>query len=297
MSKMSTKSLAAAPLAFAAALSVSLLGLAGTACAQAPAIPVSEINKQTHIHGIAVDRANPRQLLIATHGGFFRAGPDGRATRVSEVQDFMGFNPHPAVADLLFASGHPARGGNLGFVTSSDGGKTWTQLSPGVNGPVDFHQMAVSRADPTVIFGVYGTLQVSRDGGRTWRIAGPAPAGVIALAASSKDARTLYAARTSGLYVSTDSGLTWRPLLEGAAATMVETTADGRLFTFVAGRGLMKADEGASAFTVLNADWGGRVLIHFAADHTDPLRVYAVTDDSRVLASTDGGRTWKPFGG
>lgn len=159
--------------------------------AVAETVAVSELKQQTHIHGLAVDRQNPDQLLIATHRGLFTSGPDGWAKRVSPVQDFMGFTPDPAKADKLYASGHPTGGGNLGFVASTDNGVTWTQVSPGVGGPVDFHQMTLSAADPNVIFGAYGTLQASRDGGKTWSVVGPLPDKLIDLAASAKNTDTL----------------------------------------------------------------------------------------------------------
>ena len=88
------------------------------------AMSISELSKKTHIHGIAVDRQDPSRLLIATHHGLFRTGPGGKAERISEVQDFMGFNPHPSDPDTLYASGHPAKGGNLGFIASTDRGRT-----------------------------------------------------------------------------------------------------------------------------------------------------------------------------
>ncbi len=118
-------------------------------------LPIAKLSARTHIHGLAVDRRDPSYLLIATHHGLFRAGPDGQATRISEIQDFMGFNPHPGDPNRLYASGHPAQGGNLGFIGSDDAGKTWTQISSGVDDPVDFHQLAVSGADPRTIYGVY----------------------------------------------------------------------------------------------------------------------------------------------
>jgi hypothetical protein len=159
---------------------------------------MGEFQRHTHIHGLAVDGKDPFKLLIATHHGLFRAGPDGKAERISEVQDFMGFNPHPKEPNTLYASGHPARGGNLGFIASADQGRTWRQISPGVNGPVDFHQMTVSPADPKTIYGSYGGLQVSQDGGQTWKLVGPAPEKLIDLASSAKDANTLYAATEGG---------------------------------------------------------------------------------------------------
>jgi hypothetical protein len=45
------------------------------------------------------------------------------------VQDFMGFTPHPSDPATLYSSGHPAGGGNLGFIVSEDGGGSWTQLA------------------------------------------------------------------------------------------------------------------------------------------------------------------------
>src|SRR3546814_9389478 len=85
---------------------------------------VSALTGETHFHGIAVDPHDPDRLYLATHHGFYVVGPDGVAQRVSETEDdFMGFTPHPADPEVLYASGHPAGGGNLGFIVSGDGGQ------------------------------------------------------------------------------------------------------------------------------------------------------------------------------
>src|SRR3546814_17211897 len=103
----------------------------------------------------------------------------------------------------LFRS-HPAGGGNLGFIASEDGGQTWEQVAEGANGPVDFHAMDVSAADPSVIYGLYGDVQVSHDGGKTWEIAGAPQADVFDLAASATNPDIVYAAARNGLMVSGD---------------------------------------------------------------------------------------------
>ncbi len=262
----------------------------------AEVLRISELSRKTHIHGLAVDRQDPSNLLIATHHGLFRAGADGNAERISEVQDFMGFNPHPTDPSTLYASGHPADGGNLGFVASEDGGKTWRQISPGLNGPVDFHQMTVSAADPKTIYGAYRGLQRSRDGGKTWTAVGPAPEKLIDLAASAKNALTLYAASDDGLSASADGGKTWKTILDGGPATLVEVTPDGALYAFVVGRGLVRSAEEPLSFTTLSNDFGGGYLLHFAADPTNPSRLFAATARGRVLTSIDQGRTWTTFG-
>jgi photosystem II stability/assembly factor-like uncharacterized protein len=218
------------------------------------------------------------------------------ATRLSPVQDFMGFTPHPTDPSVLYASGHPSSGGNLGFLLSADGGASWTQVSPGLDGPVDFHQMDVSPADPEVIYGNYRGIQVSRDGGKSWSMAGPAPDGIIALAASAMSADRLYAGTERGLMLSNDAGTHWQnAAFQGEIVTMVTTGPAKTLFAYVVGRGLMTADESnPNGWSLV---WGdNRILLHLAIDGRDPRRLFAIAHEAGILASTDGGRTWHGFG-
>jgi photosystem II stability/assembly factor-like uncharacterized protein len=274
-----------------------LASVIGTGSVAAPAetIALSELPLTTHVHGLAVARDQPDQLLIATHHGLYRAGADGQAVRVSVVQDFMGFTPHPKEPGTLYASGHPPTGGNLGFIASTNRGKSWRQISPGLDGPVDFHQMTVSPADPNVIYGAYRGLQLSRDGGKSWTYQGALPAKLIDLAASAKAADTLYAATEEGLRVSSDAGKRWISVTQGAPVSVVEVLADGQLYAFIMGRGLVRIDEESKAVTVLSAATSP-VLIHLASDPGDTATLYAATSRGVILASKDGGRGWTIFG-
>ena len=273
-----------------------LVFLSATPAIAAEVVPVAQLGSQTHVHGLAVDRQDPAYLLIATHHGLFRAGPDGKAERISVVQDFMGFNPHPSDPDALYASGHPAEGGNLGFIASTDGGATWEQISPGADSLVDFHQMAVSPADPQTLCGAYGALQVSRDVGKTWTVVGALPEGLIDLAASAKDAATLYAATEGGLFVSRDGGVSWETVLDGAPVSMVEAASDGTLYAFALGRGFVSSAEDPLELSIVSGDWTDQFLLHLAVHPADPDRLFGATQDGAILASTDSGRTWTPFG-
>jgi photosystem II stability/assembly factor-like uncharacterized protein len=266
---------------------------------QAETLAVGDLPQHTHIHGLAVDAKDPSRLLIATHHGLFFVGPDGEAERISVVQDFMGFNPHPSDPNMLYASGHPANGGNFGFIASTDQGKTWQQVSPGVNGPVDFHQMTVSPADPARIYGAYsGGLQTSGDAGKSWTLVGAAPGGLIDLAASAKSPDTLYAATEAGLMVSTDAGKAWdRTAIRGAPVTLVELAPNGVLYAFVVGRGLARSAEDPLEFETVSNAFGDGYLLHLAADPANPDRLFAATGKGEVLSSMDGGRSWVPFGG
>ncbi|MGE0333860.1 MAG: F510_1955 family glycosylhydrolase [Gammaproteobacteria bacterium] len=265
---------------------------------------VAALAQDTHFHGIAVDPRDANRLYLATHHGVFTVGPDGRARRVSETEDdFMGFTPHPADPDVLYASGHPAGGGNLGFIVSRDGGRSWSKLAEGVGGPVDFHQMDVSKADPSVVYGIYGDLQKSTDGGRSWSRVGPAPEGIIGLAASSKEVDRIYAATQRGLMVSTDGGRRWQSAHEPRqAATMVHVTPDGTTYAFIASTGLIRAAEPDLDWTTLGDGFEGEYVLHLAAGGGGEQRIlYAVTVNPETKAqalhvSHDGGRRWKLLG-
>jgi len=264
---------------------------------------ISEIAEKTHFHGIAVDPRDASRVYLATHHGFFVVGPDGMAKRVSEnADDFMGFTPHPTDPSILYASGHPASGGNLGIIMSTDGGRNWSRIARGVNGPVDFHQMDASKADPKVIYGVHGDLQVSRDGGHSWQRGGTAPDGLIDLAASAKDVNRLYAATKGGLFASEDGGKSWRIAdILTRPTTMVQTGLDGRIYAFVVGTGLLRTTEPSLDWSVVSNDFGDNYILHLAIDPTDNRNLYAVTLEAQtrkqaILVSRDAGQTWSILG-
>ena len=266
---------------------------------------VQALAEDTHFHGIAVDPTDPSRLYLATHHGLYAVAPDGSATRLSPVQDFMGFTPHPTDPSLLYASGHPASGGNLGFIASEDAGRSWHQLAEGVGGPVDFHQMDVSPADPKTIYGAHGgNLQISRDGGQSWEVVGPAPQGLIDLAASSNDPSTFYAATQTGLFKSEDGGRTWQDAYWlRQPATMVYVTPDGAVYAFLVGTGLVRTAEPKLSWRTITKDgFGGDYVLYLAVDPTGHDRLYAVSFNPQshqqaVLTSGDAGATWAPLAG
>lgn len=278
------------------AFACAVVALAATPPASAEAL--KELAGKTHYHGIAFARSGSATLLLATHNGLFAVDNNGEATQVSAVQDYMGFAPHPADPLTYYASGHPSGGGNSGFLTSTDGGGTWKQLSAGAGGPVDFHQMDVSPADPKTIYGTYGQLQVSKDGGESWSITGTPPGNLIAIAASGVKAEQIYAATQNGLHMSADAGASWQPLgFDGKVVSTVEVGPNGALLAFVLGRGLVKAGEDKPKdWTVLSNGFGDAIPLHLAIDPADGNHLVLTTQANDVLESRDGGSMWIPFG-
>ena len=253
-------------------------------------LPLAEIS---HIHGLAFDPANPAHLLLATHTGLYRAGPDGMATQVSpDNHDYMGFSVRGD--GTLLSSGHPEGGGNLGFRASEDGGVTWVTLSQGADGPVDFHAIAVSSDPDGPVVGLYrGGVQRSDDGGWTWHWATTAPDQTLDLAISPGADGTVLAATVSGL-MGAGPGGEWR-LIRGGVATMTDVASDGRIFAFFAGEGLLVSDDG-KAWTSLWPSAGDDPILHLAVAPNNGRTLAAVTYKGRIMLSTDGGASWSNFG-
>jgi hypothetical protein len=247
----------------------------------------------THVHGLAWDPADPDRLLIATHHGLM-ALEGGELDGVSERQDdFMGFSVHPSGNGVYLASGHPAGGGNLGVIVSRDGGRTWEPLSPGAGGPVDFHQMDVSKADPEIMVGVFGAIQASRDGGLTWAVTGRPPAPMIGLALSPSEPETLYAATQAGLFESPDLGASWSKAGDtDAPATMVAATADGTVWAYDVENGLTRKADRSDGFEPVGPTLGDDAILHLAVKDGE---MAAATYRGAVIRSVDGGRTWTPL--
>ena len=260
---------------------------------------LTDLLARTHIHGLAVDRQDSGRLQIATHHGLHALDLDtGLTVQISDhSDDLMGFVADPVAPGGFLASGHPARGGNLGVIASSDGGASWEKLSDGVNGPVDFHQMDISKADPSVLWGNYGGLQRSRDAGRTWEQVADAPLGLIDIAASASSTEQLYAATETGLFVSdADAGDWQRAHPADAPVSFVEVMADGLIHAYILGEGLVSRDEDGGGWEQLHPDFEQRFLLYYAADPVNPDRAFTATQLGEILTSDDGGRSWRQFG-
>ena len=240
-----------------------------------------------HIHGLGVD-PDDGTLFIATHHGLFAAEEGEVAVeRVSEsTQDFMGFSI--ASEDRFIGSGHPPPEQqdlppNLGMIESTDGGRTWENVS--LLGEADFH---VLRAQGDRIYGFDGTqgrLMVSRDGGQSWQQRTP-PAGVYDLAIDPEDPDRVIASTEQGVFVSTDAANRWRPG-NNELAGLLAWPAPDRLY-LVSGQGeVLRSRDGGREFEPVGQVNGQPVA--FMADNGE---LYVALSDGSVQRSDDGGASW-----
>lgn len=279
---------------------LSAVGFLLAAAEGAAAETLRDVAQHTHIHGVSFNRGGgSAAFILATHHGIYAVESDGSAKRISVPQDFMGFTADPSDPLRYLGSGHPAEGGNSGVVETRDGGVTWKKIADGVDGPVDFHALSISQADPAYAYGAFGGLQVTTDSGKSWKVSGNLPEKAISLAASSTERETLYAATGNGLQKSGDGGQTWQPVaFAGEVVSSVLTVPGGSLYAFVVGKGLMASTEAASGnWSPLYNGFGEAVPLHMAAHPKEAGRLVVATQSSQLFESSDAGKSWVEIAG
>ncbi|MGA8278818.1 MAG: hypothetical protein WB784_11575 [Rhodanobacteraceae bacterium] len=233
-----------------------------------------------------------------------------------------------------------------GVYKSTDGGRTWQSLGLAQTRHIGAILIDPSNVDTVLVaalghyFGPNPERGVFRssDGGRTWQqtLRIDVDTGTVDLARAPDDTGTIYAAAWqvrnypwlsyfqpnqgpgSGVYKSTDDGVTWRRLRGGGwpDATLgrigLAATTGGRVYAVVdaapnsgnvphansqnAG-GLYRSDDGGSHWARVSSeswlenDYFSRVTV----DPTDRDRLYAMGQSIR--RSDDGGKTWTVFRG
>jgi hypothetical protein len=274
-------------------------------------LPVDSITHQfpgNHLHGLGYDAVNDR-LLLATHYGLFVLSEGGLYQLGASRDDFMGFSIHPYDPAIMYSSGHPQSGGNLGVMRSDDGGRTWRQLLRGLGSEtVDFHSMSISAADPDRLYGAFqGRLYVTRDGGQTWQAAtaeglpwqGGLCWGVPCLATGSDDADNVYASTTAGLFRSQDGGESWALLTAvtgGVAGLAVDPRHPQRLLAFTQRDGVALSEDGGQSWQSRHNGFqltGNEYVFGFAFHPADDQVLFAATTGGQIYRSQDGGASWQ----
>ena len=240
-----------------------------------------------HVHGLGVNPADGT-LFVAAHTGLFSSSEgSSSAERVDEqYQDTMGFTV--VGPDHFLGSGHPAPGENrpssLGLIESTDGGRSWEEVS--LAGEADFHVLRFAHDRVYGFNALDGRLMLSDDGGETWREREP-PGPLLDLAIDPEDRERLVAATEDGLALSEDDGQSWEPL-DGELG-LLAWPEPGRLF-LVNGSGEIQASRDAGESWTSLGSIGGQPAALAAASATE---LYAALGDGTVLESADGGRTWE----
>jgi len=214
--------------------------------------------------------------------------PEGHITRLAAC---------PARAGLLFA------GNDERIYRSLDGGRSWTPLRVGGAARVRIQALACAMAagKEVLLAGTDIGLWRSTDLGVTWQMARLTSANirhsVQELITAQLDGGRVLARTAHTVYLSSDAGLSWRPLsmlfpvstiydMAVTESTLLAATADGLYLSGDDGRHWQKIDNGLEPGTVAvlaaRPGRGGEVV---------------AGQFGRIYRSRDGGRSWKAVEG
>lgn len=118
---------------------------------------------------------------------------------------------------------------------TADDGATWMPSAP--LGQFGISRLLLDPADPSVVLlGTWDGVYRSTDYGATFVPRGPSGGGIWDLTADATHPGRFYAAAgTNGVWVSTDSGLTWNPMPSGPSASVRRVDATSTSLGLVAG--------------------------------------------------------------
>lgn len=235
-----------------------------------------------HVHNLALVGTD---LYLGTHEGLFKQPAGAPMSRVSaEPFDVMGLTRS---GKSWFASGHPGgeMGGpaDLGLITSTDDGITWSQVS--LSGEVDFHRLSAS-GDTIIGASTHdGALLRSMDAGSTWTTLSATPP--FDLAVSPQDPLVVVGTTPQGPTLSRDGGETFT-VIEGAPLIALVSWDGTDLYGVdPSGQVLLSGDEGRT--------WASRGTVAAEpAAATAQDGALAILAGGTVYYSTDGGQSFTP---
>lgn len=259
----------------------------------------------THVHGLAYS-ADGKQIMIPIHHGLaiYREGKWSKAP--GPAHDYMGF---AATRNRLYSSGHPAPGSGLvnpfGVIRSTDGGKTWDKL--GLEGETDFHLLATSYETNAIYVynpapnskmktpGLYHTL----NNGFVWNRAqaGGFSDQPTSLAVHPSDPKVVAVGSKGGLYLSTDSGDSFRAIVTGQQTLAAFFDLDGTNL-------LLSSYAGAPALVRVNWKTGAKrslplppmtsdAVAYIAQNPANRIEYAIATFERSVYITRDGGQSWQ----
>jgi hypothetical protein len=259
----------------------------------------------THVHGLAYS-ADGKQLMVPSHHGLavYSAGKWSKAPGLQH--DYMGF---AAARTHIYSSGHPAPGSGLrnpfGLIRSKDGGGAWDKLS--LEGESDFHLLAtgwntnavyVWNPEPNSRMRQTGLHYTLNDGFQWQHAAAAGLAGEVrALAVHPDNAKMVALATSTGIYVSRDSGASFKPIAQGEQGLSVFFDLDEKHFWYgsyvdsarLARVELQSGKTGAVTLPPLSRD----AVAYIAQNPASTMEYAIATFERSIYVSKDAGKTWR----
>jgi len=283
-----------------------LVAALAVGCASAFALGQANVTL-THVHGLSYS-PDGKKLMIPSHHGLAVYENGKWSNAPGPRHDYMGFS---ATAQNLYSSGHPAPGSGavdpFGVIRSKDGGKTWDKL--GLEGETDFHLLAAGwNTNAIYVWNPAPSSRMKRPGlhvtkseGFSWQYAAAAAlAGEPrALAVHPDDAATVAVATGKGVFLSRDSGGSFKAIALGLEGLAVFFDLDGKHLWYGGFDGsarLARIPLAGGPPVAVKIPPLERDAVAYIAQNPRARSGYAIATFGRsVYLSRDSARTWRPI--
>ena len=247
--------------------------------------------------GILPDPSTARVIVLETGSGVYRSADDGTTWASVEPNSGSTARSLSSPSVLYTADGYS-------LYKSTDGGQTWN-VSPYRNYGIYGEIVGISPTNPNTVLLIQGTTEYrSNDGGQTFPQTITVPMNLWTFYGGSIVASSdgsLYATAifdySGGVYKSSDAGLTWQALGNGAPIGAVlgfaVSPSNPSVLYASDGNNVYKSTNAGAAWSEIGTGAGVRLL---AVDPSSPQIIYGAGYYG-LLISTDGGATWTPTGG
>ena len=244
----------------------------------------------------------PARVLLSTNEGGLKVSHNGGASwdtatgiQSREIRQvaFDPTNPNRVYAGSFLAGG---------IFTSADGGATWTRHKLGSN-IVYVWAIAIDGASPNVVYaGTNGEgLFRSADYGETWTAlaSGGTSQVVQGVTIDPRDNRRLFVAKSNGVYLSENFGITWTQVLTVASwGITIDESDTSIVFITTKTNGVFRSLDGGHTFAPSNLGLGSLTMGRTAKVTIDPTntRVMYVGSEAHgggaVYKTYDRGNHW-----
>ena len=254
------------------------------------------------VYSLSVAPSDPRIVYALAGVSLYRSTNGGRSWTQVGLPAGVDFIPllvvDPSSPDTLYASA-----ANTVF-RSTDGGLSWAERNGGLDlGEESFvTALAAADAQPTKLYLLTDrALWRSTDGGGEWRLVNDDPFNQIgpwSIGVDPLDPDHLYRASGTGVFVSTDGGVTFAPASTGLPGLAVQAVAagPGAVHASLYAGGIVSSSDGGVTWRPGTGDEIEFESLQALAADPNGERVYAGSYTGRFFRSDDGGENWNAMG-
>lgn len=233
-------------------------------------------------------------------GALLRSRDGGQSWQQLGQRDVSVLVAVPGSRTVLLAATYGEAGG---LVRSTDGGSSWAPAAGGLGeDATSVYWLGVAPSAPGTVYALAGSrLYRTTDAGLTWEARATFGEGTYfgARSVDPADADTVYLAEGERLLRSVDGGASFAelpPLPLGPYGWLVALEPAGSALYALANTGLYRLDGVSGGWQPIDTGAANTWYYGLTGVSSDAGRLYLLTG-SGVLATDDGGTTWRPAGG